>query len=269
MEKLWISSFMAVLAIGTIFTSVVLAELSEIDARQVAVNNDRQEDGDDATTDLEMTLINKRGQERKRKVISYRKDYGKDEKTVMFFKKPADVKDTGFLTWSYDDADTDDEQWLYLPALKKVRRISSSKKADYFMGTDFTYSDMGDRNTDDYDYKHLGTEVIDGIECYHIESTPKDKKTIKDTGYSRSEVWIRPDNWLMVKAKFYDKKGKYLKELLAGDIEEIDGIWTAKTMHMVNEQKNHQTIFTFSNHAYNTGLEDDIFSQRRLTKGVK
>ena len=137
------------------------------------------------------------------------------------------------------------------------------------MGTDFTYSDMGDRNTDDYDYKHLGTEVIDGVECYHIESTPKDKDTLKETGYSRTEMWARPDNWIMVKAKFYDKKGKYLKELTTSDYELIDDIWTVKKMHMVNEQKNHQTLFTFSNFEYNTGLEDDIFSQRRLTKGAK
>ncbi len=269
MKKLWISSLMAIFAVNTMFTSFTFAELPEIDAHQVAVNVDEREDGDDATMDLEMTLINKRGQERKRKVINYRKDYGKDDKTVMFFKKPADVKDTGFLTWNYDDADKDDEQWLYLPALKKVRRISSSKQADYFMGTDFTYSDMGDRDTNDYNYKHLGTEVIDGIECYHVESTPKDKKTIKETGYNRSEMWVRPDIWMTVKAKFYNKKGKYLKELIVGDIEEIDGIWTAKTMHMKNEKKNHQSIFTFSNYAYNTGIDDDIFSQRRLTKGVK
>ncbi len=251
----------------------VSAELPEIDARQVAVNVDERDDGNDAISELEMILINKKGQERVRKVQTFRKDYDDDAeldtKTVMFFMEPADVKNTGFLTWSYDDDGKDDDQWLYLPALKKVRRISSSKKADYFMGTDFSYSDMGDRDVDDYTYKHLGTEEIDGIECYHIESLPKDKETIKETGYSRAEMWMRPDIWVMVKATFYDKKGKFLKELTTGDIEEIDGIWTVKKLHMVNEQKKHQTIFKFSNYQYNTGIEDDVFSQRRITKGVK
>ncbi len=243
--------------------------LEDIDARQVAVNVDEREDGDDETAELEMTLINKRGQQRIRKVITYRKDYGKDEKMVMFFLEPADVKETGFLTWNYDDESKDDDQWLYLPALKKVRRISSSDKADYFMGTDFTYNDMGDREIDDYTYKHLDPEVIDGIECYHLERLPKNEDVMKESGYGRTEIWVRSDIWMMVKAVFYDKKLKLLKELTVNDVEEIDGIWTAKTMKMNNVQKEHQTIFKFSNITYNSGLDDDIFSQRQLTKGVK
>lgn len=243
--------------------------LEEIEARQVAVNNDERDEGDDAIQDLEMTLINKQGKKRIREVRTNRKDYGKDDKMVMFFLEPADVKGTGFLTWNYDDESKDDDQWLYLPALKKIRRISSSKKADYFMGTDFTYSDMGDREVDDYTYKHLEPEVIDGIECYHLERVPKTNDVIKETGYGRTEIWIRPDNWMMVKAVFYDKKMKLLKELSVPEIEEVDGIWTPKIMHMNNIRKKHQTIFTFSNITYNTGLDDDIFSQRQLKKGVK
>jgi len=243
--------------------------LEDIDAHQVAVNADELEDGDDMTSSLEMTLINKQGKQRVRKVTSYRKDYGEDNKTVMFFLEPADVKGTGFLSWNYDGESKDDDQWLYLPALKKVRRISSSKKADYFMGTDFTYSDMGNREIEDYTYKHLDPEVIDGIECYHLERLPKDKEVMKSTGYGRTEIWVHPDIWMMVKAVFYDKKLKLLKELSTSDIEQIDGIWTVKTMKMNNVQKKHQTIFKFSDIKYNSALDDDIFSQRRLTKGVK
>jgi outer membrane lipoprotein-sorting protein len=259
----------AVFAFVTVSAGTVFAELPEIDAYQVAVNVDERDDGDDQTSDLEMILINKRNQQRIRKVVSYRKDYGEDNKSVMFFLEPADVKNTGFLSWNYDDESKDDDQWLYLPALKKVRRISSSKKADYFMGTDFTYNDMGDREVDDYTYTHIDTEVIDGIECYHIERMPKDKDVIKESGYGRTEIWVRPDSWMMIKAIFYDKKLKLLKELNVSDIEEINGIWTAKTMHMNNIQKKHQTFFKFSNISYNTGLDDDLFSQRRITKGVK
>jgi len=249
--------------------SLPAAALEDIDAHQVAVNVDEREDGDDMTANLEMILTNKRGQQRIRKVISYRKDYGKDDKTVMFFLEPADVKGTGFLSWNYDDESKDDDQWLYLPALKKVRRISSSKKADYFMGTDFTYSDMGDREVEDYTYKHLDPETVDGIECYHLERLPKNDDVIDETGYGRTEIWVRPDNWIMVKAVFYDEKLKLLKELNVSDIEEIDGIWTAKTMHMNNVQKEHQTTFKFSEIEYNTELDDDIFSQRRLKRGIR
>ena len=266
------AAFAAICLVTPSFVKSALA-LDDIDAHQVMVSVDERDDGDDATSEMEMILINKKGQERVRKVRSFRKDYDADAdldtKTVMFFIEPADVKNTGFLTWSYVDDDKDDDQWLYLPALKKIRRISSSKKADDFMGTDFSYNDMGDRNVDDYTYTHLGTEEVDGVECYHIESLPKDKEVLKESGYSRTEMWIRPDIWVMVKAKFYDKKGKFLKELTTENIEQIDGIWTVGKMHMKNEQKKHQTIFTFKNMTYNTGLDDDIFSQRRITKGIR
>ena len=158
---------------------------------------------------------------------------------------------------------------MSLPALKKVRRISVGKKADYFMGTDFTYSDMGDREVDDYTYKHLGTDMIDGIETYHLELLPKSKDVIKKTGYGRGEVWVRPDIWIAVKARYYNNKLRFLKELTVSDIEQIDGIWTAKTMTMVNAQKKHTTIFRLSNIKYNIGLDNEIFSQRRLKKGIQ
>lgn len=257
------------ISVFALFSGASAQALEDIDARQVAVNVDEREDGDDQTSEMEMILINKRGQQRVRKIVTYRKDYGEDDKSVMFFLEPADVKGTGFLGWNYDDESKDDDQWLYLPALKKVRRISSSGKADYFMGTDFTYSDMGDRDVDDYTYAHLGTEVIDGIECYHLERMPKDDDVIDETGYSRSEIWVRPDIWMMMKAVFFDKKGKLLKELAVSDFEEIDGIWTANTMYMNNIQKKHETYLKFSNNQFNTGLDDDLFSQRRLQHGIR
>jgi outer membrane lipoprotein-sorting protein len=98
---------------------------------------------------------------------------------------------------------------------------------------------------------------------------PKNQNIVKKTGYSRMEIWIRPDIWMGIKIVFYDKKKKFLKELTLSDIEEIDGIWTATTMTMVNKQKKHTTIFHFRNIKYNTALNDNIFSQRRLTKGVR
>jgi outer membrane lipoprotein-sorting protein len=111
--------------------------------------------------------------------------------------------------------------------------------------------------------------VIDGVECYHLERLPKDDEVIKETGYSRTEIWVRPDTWMMTKAVFYDKKGKLLKELTASDFEEVNGIWVTKTMHMSNIQKKHQTYLKFSNNQFNTGLDDEIFSQRRLTRGIR
>jgi outer membrane lipoprotein-sorting protein len=255
--------------IGGLAATSARAELPQIDPHQVAVNVDQRDDGNDEISDLEMTLTNNKGQERVRKVIAYRKDYGADSKTLMLFKEPADVKNTGFLSWTYDAEGKDDDQWLYLPAMKKVRRISAGDQKDYFMGTDFTYDDMGSRNVEDYTYKMIGTETIDGVECYHIEMTPKSDDIVKKTGYGKGELWARPDIWMGLKMKFYDKKLNFLKELTLSDIEQIDGIWTAKTMTMVNDQEKHKTVFKFSNIKYNTNLDDETFSERRLTKGVE
>lgn len=111
--------------------------------------------------------------------ISYSVDVGrakKDRKSIMFFQYPGDVKGTGFLTWDYDDPSRDDDKWLYLPAMKKTRRISgSSAKQDYFMGSDFTYDDMGSRHVDEDTHKLLGEESIGGHKCWQLESVPKDK----------------------------------------------------------------------------------------------
>jgi len=265
---------LSALTVGLLTALPAAAELPAIDAHQVAVNVEERDEGTDEVADLEMVLVNDKGQERNRKVVAYRKDYtdnadGFDKKTVMFFKEPADVKDTGFLSWSYADPSKDDDQWLYPPALKKVRRISSSKKKDYFMGTDFTYDDMGDRNVDDYTYTHLGTEVIDGVECYHLETLPKDAAIQKKTGYGRGEMWVRPDIWFIVKMKLFNEKKEFLKELTVSDIVQIDNIWTANTLKMVNEEEKHSTVFTFSNKRFNSGLDDEIFSERRLTKGAE
>ena len=121
--------------------------------REIAQKVKDRPDGDTRRSEMVMTLINKRGAVRERKLISYSIDVGKekkDRKSIMFFQYPGDVKGTGFLTWDYDELNKDDDKWLYLPAIKKTRRISgSSAKQDYFMGSDFTYDDMGSRNVDE------------------------------------------------------------------------------------------------------------------------
>lgn len=126
-----------------------------------------------------MTLINKRGAVRERKLISYSIDVGKekkDRKSIMFFQYPGDVKGTGFLTWDYDELNKDDDKWLYLPAIKKTRRISgSSAKQDYFMGSDFTYDDMGAATWTRIRTRSWAEETVDGQKCWKLESLPKDQ----------------------------------------------------------------------------------------------
>ncbi len=165
------------------FTIILMAVLmiaatlsaQEITGLQIIENVYNRPTGQDQEGDLTMSLINSRGDERVREIKQYLKDFDDMEKKIMFFVSPADVRNTSFMNWSYDKAGKDDDQWIYLPALKKVKRISSDSKSDYFMGSDFTYDDLGDRKLDADTHKLLREETIDGKVCYVVESVSKDK----------------------------------------------------------------------------------------------
>ena len=162
-----------------VFLAVVLqAQGQEMSGKEIMTIVDERPDGDDRRSVLTMTLINKRGQQRIREVKSFSKDFGKDKKSVMVFEKPADVKGTAFLSWEYDDPAREDDKWLYMPALKKVRRISGSSRNEYFMGSDFTYDDMGDRNVEEDTHTLLGEENVGGHACWKVKSIPVDPKDV-------------------------------------------------------------------------------------------
>ena len=241
----------------------VLAQNGSISGRNIMVKVDERPDGNDRKSTLKMTLINKRGSQRIREILSYSKDYGKDSKSIMYFQKPADVKGTGFLSWEYDDPAKDDDRWLYLPALKKVRRISGSSKNDYFMGSDFTYDDMGGRSVDEDEHKFLREEEVDGLKCWVVESVPKDK----DYMYSKVTRWIRQDSYIGVKMEFYDRMGSLMKILTIPDVRKQDGFWTVFKMVMDNQQEKHQTILEFNEVAYDTGVKDNLFKVSTLERG--
>jgi len=220
--------------------------------------------GDDVTSTLTMTLTNKSGQTRVRKIKQFSKDMGDVEKSIMFFMTPADVKNTSFMNWTYDDDNKSDDQWIYLPALKKVKRISSDSKSDYFMGSDFTYDDLGDRKLDADTHKLLREETLDGQECYVVESTSKDE----DYMYSKTITWIRKDNFVGMKKEFYDEDGELLKVLSIKKVDKIKGYWVISHSEMKSVQKNHSTNIELSNIKINTGVPSSKFSERMMTRGI-
>lgn len=220
--------------------------------------------GDDQTSNLTMTLVNKSGSQRIRKIKQFKKDLGDIEKSIMFFLTPADVKNTSFMNWSYDDDSKSDDQWIYLPALKKTKRISSDSKSDYFMGSDFTYDDLGDRNLDDDTHKLLREENINDKECYVVESVSKDE----DYMYSKTITWIRKDIFVGVKKEFYDEDEELLKILTIKKVEEISGFWIITNSEMKNVQKNHQTSMILSNVKINSGVSASKFTERIMMRGM-
>jgi hypothetical protein len=239
-------------------------------AREIMQKVDDRDDGDNVTSNLEMILIDKRGHKRVRKLRSLRKDKGPDAYSLLFFLSPADVQDTGFMTYDYDDPERDDDQWLYLPALKKTKRIASSGKSGAFMGSDISYADLTDRPLEYYDYTLLKQDEIGGHAVWVIEGVPNSKDEIKETGYTRTIHFIRQDNYVQIRAKIWLKKGKRNKYMEVKELEQIDGIWMTTLMTMTTKKGNkteHKTILRTSNIEFNQPLEFETFTVRGLEAG--
>jgi outer membrane lipoprotein-sorting protein len=247
------------LFLGFLYSPYASAQLSGQEIMEKVYHNPS---GDDVQGRLTMTLINRQGESRVRNLQQYTKDYGDVEKRVMFFLSPADVQGTSFMNWSYTDG-SDDDQWIYLPALKRVRRISSDGKGDYFMGSDFTYDDLGERHPDEDNHELTDEEDIDGKECWVIESTPKDP----DYMYSKTVTWVMKDNYMGLKREFYDDRGRHLKTLTIKDYGQINGFWTILETEMNNVQRDHSTHMKFSDVNINQGIPDRMFTERNMMLG--
>lgn len=219
--------------------------------------------GDTTHTLVQMDLIDKNGTVSNRVVEMFGKESAEGSvMTMVIFHRPATVKDTRFL--SITNEGRADDMWIYLPSLKRVRRIASSEGGDSFMGTDLTYDDMGSRDIDDDDHTLLGEESIDGYPCYVVESVPREPS---DSQYSRRKTWMSKEMLLPIRTELFDKDGELLKVLTVGEIENIQGYWTPKITRMTNVQDNHSTVLTMERVIYNENLPDGIFTTRFLQTG--
>ncbi len=221
-----------------------------------------RENGKSSIIESTMILINDKGQTKERTVRAVRKEYGDLSKSMIRFLSPADVKGTGFLIW--ENTGRDDDQFLYLPALKQdPRRIASSEKGSRFMGTEFTYQDLESRKVDEDDHKLLREEKLDGKQVYVVESIPK---KASDSQYKKVVSWVRPDIWLPVKVEFYDKNGVLLKVLTVNKIEQVQGIWTTMDSTMNNVQDKKKTQLIINKVQYNADIPDEYFTERYLKR---
>jgi hypothetical protein len=247
------------------------ADTSMLSGRDIMDLVDARDDGDNSIQDMQMILIDKNSNRRERTIRSMSRDVGEDIETIMFFLSPADVRDTGFLTFDYDDDQKDDDQWLYLPALKKTKRIASSDKSGSFMGSDFTYADMTDRKLDNYAYTLMKETAVDGVPVWQVESIPNTDNEIDETGYTKSVQFVRQDNYVVIRSVSWVKKGKRLKYMDVKKLEKIDGIWVPTEIHMTTKKGKatlHKTILKAHNVRFNQDLDEDIFSVRKLEKGL-
>lgn len=237
----------------------------------IAQQINARDEGQSVSRNLLMEMIDRSGKKRLRNTKGFRKYYGGEKRTVLFYLSPSNVKGTGFLTYDYPDADRDDDQWLYLPALRKVRRISASNRGDYFLGTDFTYEDIkkeGKVSIEDYHRKTLREEVLDGIRTYVVEAVPVNETIASELGYGRVVYWVDPTIWMIRKSEFWDTRGAPLKTIYFKDIRQVQGIWTSHRLEAINHKTHHKTTFLFSNIDYKGGVKDKVFTKRTLKHGL-
>lgn len=231
---------------------------------------DTRDDGDNATATMKMILIDKNKHQRIRSMQRFSKDFGEDIYSAIFFLSPSDVKNTAFLTYDYDESAKDDDQWLYLPALKKSKRIASSDKSASFMGSDFSYSDMTSRDINDYNYKIMKESKVGAQKVWIIESVPKTQKTIDETGYTKSYMFVNQDNYVVIRALHYTVDGKR-KYMDVKKLEKIDGIWVATEIEMKTKkakQTLHTTLLQFNDVKFNQDLSERFFTVRQIEKGL-
>jgi len=230
---------------------------------EIATQVDAQNEGFvDTTSTMSMTLINRSGKKSQRKMRAHTLEVqGDGDKSMSIFDEPADVKGTASLTYSHSVKA--DEQWLYLPALKRVKRISSKNKSGPFMGSEFAFEDISSQEVDKYTYNYIGDDELDGIKVFKVEAKP----AYKHSGYTRLINWIDQERMVAVKVEYFDRKNAPLKTLLLSEYEQYEGqFWRAGKMEMNNLQTKKSTILTFSDYAFKTGLSSKDFTSNALKR---
>ncbi len=245
-------------------TPAVDAEGSAADrGLAVAQEADRRDAGfGDTTADLTMLLnLSEAGQVERsmRQMVLEVADDG--DKSIMVFDRPRDLQGTAILTFTHRTGP--DDQWLYLPALKRVKRISSADKSGPFMGSEFAYEDLASQEVEKYGYRYLRRETLDGVECHVVERVPVDPKS----GYSRQEAWFDTEEYRLRRVDYFDRKGDALKTMtLTGYRQYLQQYWRADEMHMSNHQSGKSTLLRFSNYQFRVGLKDRDFSRGALAR---
>lgn len=238
--------------------------LTEIVKKSLAVNKVL-----DSTSEATITLTNKSGQERVRKTfgVSKLEANGEDNMRMTRFMAPADVKGTVSLLIEHSAAD--DDIWIYLPALKKVRRLVSSNKKDSFVGTDFSYGDVIGHKLTEWNYKLLREESADDVPCYVVEAAPKSDEVRGNSGYAKRVIWIRKDNSFAIKGDLWDEAGEPVKTFHMTELQEVDPArhkWQAMRLETKNLQTGHQTVIKFENFKVNQKVRDEYFTTRYMEK---
>lgn len=222
----------------------------------------RRDVGRDERAEVRMRLEDRRGEGRERRLLRLRRTEGAEDHIRIQFLFPPDVRDTAFLL--HDHPDRDDDRWLYLPSLGKAKRIAGAQKYRNFLGTDFTYDDLGGREPSEDTHTLEGQEAIEGRPAYRIRSVPNET----ENPYAYRIVWVWKEAPIVLKEEQYDRHGRLRKQARTLKLEPVQGVWTVTEREMVDVQERHRTALSFIAIRYNTDLKPDLFREQALVRPV-
>jgi outer membrane lipoprotein-sorting protein len=243
--------------------SLALAEEESNRGLEIATESDKRSNGFvDSSSNMKMTLINRHGESSTRELrVRAMEVEGDGDKSMTIFDTPADVKGTALLTYSHKVKN--DDQWLYLPALAKIKRMSSSNKSGPFMGSEFAFEDLGSQEVEKYRWTFLKEEQLDGVDTFVVERIPVDRKS----GYTKQVLWIDKAEYYAIKIDFYDRKKSLLKTLNSSDFKQYkDKFWRAHLMVMKNHQTGKSTDLVWSNIEFGQGYKARDFAKNSLKR---
>ena len=247
-------------AVAPLFAENLSAEQKGL---QIITEVDKRDTGfGDSKASMTMRLFNKHGNETSRSIkFKTLEVIGDGDKSLIIFNSPRDIKGTAFLSFTH--ALVPDEQWLYLPALKRVKRISSSNKSGPFLGSEYAFEDLTSFEVAKYSYLYIGDEVIDGKDCFLLELKPK----YEYSGYTKERVWIEKNNYIALQIEYYDRKNSLLKTQKFKDYQQyLNQYWRANTQEMINHQNGKRTELIWENYEFGLGLTDRDFDKNTLKR---
>jgi len=258
MKKLLTSALLMAMAVSS------WAQTPEEKGLEIAVEGDKRSEGyGDSKVKLKMVLIDKKGRQSSRdmRVKGLEGKSGEGDKSLMIFDTPKDQKGVAMLTFTHKVKS--DDQWLFLPALKRVKKISSRNKSGPFVGSEFAFEDISSQEVEKYTYKYLRDETINGMDCFVVENIPTDKYS----GYTKQIVWIDKAEYRALKIEFYDRKKSHLKTLESQEYKQYLGkFWRPGLMVMTNHQTGKSTRLVYEDYAFNVGLKEKEFTKNSLKR---
>ena len=241
-------------------TLLTASSLLAIESLEVAKKSDAMTKGfESSTAQMEMVLINANGEQSVRDLSMKTLEGESGDKSISTFLSPADVKGTKTLT--HEHINKDDDQWLYLPALKRIKRIASSNKSGSFMGSEFSYEDIGNQDYQKFTYSGEAKEVmLNGVACYQSQRVPHES----NSGYTKQTVWVDKTNFLVQQIEYYDRKQELLKTAIFTDHKQLQGVWRVGKIEMKNHQNDKSTTLTWKEDKIKVGLTQKEFNKRVL-----